>query len=256
MLQEDVPLGKCGAAVEYQHLGWHVDGPGMQAQDEVVQRDGQSLTPVTAKLGVGVVAPCPTVAVPAHQPVVDRQQMQPIAVGVRLQEFVVAAGRLGQGGDGLVHVDDGVAEVGNGALLSLSQQAVAVVQIGLDGDGPVVLVQSVVPLGEAGQQHRIVLLHLLPDPLLLSIGSQLALLQAAAHRVHAQVVQRADALNLAAALLVQLGQGQKSKHARPAVLGGIVGSRERPLHALCMGLAVEDVVVESSDHTMLLPLSG
>ena len=163
----------------------------------------------------------------------------------------MAAGRLGQGGDGLVHVNDGVAQVGNGALLALGQQAVAVVQVRLDRDRPVVLAQSVVPLGNTGHQHGVVALHLFPDPLLLGIGSQLAVLQAAPYGIHAQVVQRAHALNLAAAYLVQLGQGECGKHGRLAVLGCLVRRGKRPLHALCMGPAVEDVIIESSDHTML-----
>ena len=223
----------------------------MQAQDEVLQRHGQRLPPVAAKLGIRVVSPGSTVTVAAHQPVVDGQQMQAIAVGVGLQEFVMAAGRLGQGGDGLVHVNDGVAQVGNGALLALGQQAVAVVQVRLDRDRPVVLAQSVVPLGNTGHQHGVVALHLFPDPLLLGIGSQLAVLQAAPYGIHAQVVQRAHALNLAAAYLVQLGQGECGKHGRLAVLGCLVRRGKRPLHALCMGPAVEDVIIESSDHTML-----
>ena len=222
----------------------------MQAQDEILQRHGQRLPPVAAKLGVRVVSPGSTVTVAAHQPVVDGQQVQSIAVGVGLQEFVMAAGRLGQGGNSLVHVDDGVAQVGNGALLGLGQQAVPVVQVRLDRDGPVVLAQRVVPLGNAGHQHGIVLLHLLPDPLLLGIGPQLAVLQAAPDGIHAQVVQRAHALQLAAAVLVQFGQGYKPEQARPAVLGGLLRRCKRPLHALCMEPAVEDVVVKSLDHEL------
>ena len=49
--------GQRRATVKHQHLGGHVDGPGMQAQDEVVQRDRQGLSPVAAKLGVGSVPP-------------------------------------------------------------------------------------------------------------------------------------------------------------------------------------------------------